>query len=240
MKILLTIAARGGSKGVKNKNVRALAGLPLIAHSIRQAQRWGRASHIVVTTDSPEIAEVAKQFGAEVPFLRPAELATDTAAKVPALHHALVEMEKLTLQKFDIVADLDPSAPVRTIEDIENGYQEFLKRKPDSIVSVVTSHKSPYFNMVEINKEGWARVSKSTPQPLVRRQDAPIVYSLNASIYFYSREFLISNPRSALSERSCVFEMPEVSGMDIDREIDFRFVEFLVQEGLWIPEKKAN
>ena len=125
MKILLTICARKGSKGVKNKNIRFLLGKPLIAYSIDQALNWGRASHVVVSTDSKEIAEIAKSFGAEVPFIRPANLAQDRSPKLPVLRHALLECERIFQQKYDIIVDLDPTSPLRTSNDIEGCYSIF-------------------------------------------------------------------------------------------------------------------
>lgn len=233
MSVLLTIAARGGSKGVKNKNIRKIGGVPLIAISIQQAKAWGKAERIVVTTDSPEIAEVAKDAGAEVPFLRPPELATDEIGKIPALRHALLESEKFFGMNFDTIVDLDPTAPIRTIEDIENSYQLFKDRKCKSVFSAVLAHKSPYFNMVEVDSSGFAHLSK-VAGTISRRQDAPKVYSMNASIYVYQRDYLI-DPKtvSAISSRSVVYEMAEISGVDIDREIDFKFVEFLISSGGW-------
>jgi CMP-N-acetylneuraminic acid synthetase len=126
--ILITICARGGSKGVKGKNIRNLNGHPLIYYTIKQALEWGKAKHVIVTTDSKEIAQIAKDCGAEVPFLRPKKLATDTAPTLPVLKHALLECEKIYGEKFDILIDLPVTAPVRTIKDFENAYKIFKKR----------------------------------------------------------------------------------------------------------------
>src|SRR3989338_9811887 len=115
--ILLTIAARGGSKGVKNKNIRFLAGMPLIAHTILQAKQWGKAAKIICSTDSKEIAEVARSYGALVPFTRPAELAQDTSGKIDCLRHALKTMEQMDQTKYDVLVDLDATAPLRKISD---------------------------------------------------------------------------------------------------------------------------
>lgn len=231
MKLLLTIAARGGSKGVANKNIRMLANHPLIGITIRQAQKWGQAEHIVVTTDSEAIAEVAREYGAEVPFLRPAEMATDTAGKVPALRHALLEMEKRTGSRFDAVLDLDPTAPIRKIADLDACLALFQKQKPKTLFSVVKAHKSPYFNMVEVDAHGFANLSKNAGL-IQRRQDAPAVYAMNASIYIYQREYL-ANPETQkpVSDQSIIYEMDEWAGIDIDREIDFKFIDFLLREG---------
>lgn len=232
-RILLTIAAREGSKGVKNKNLRPLCGLPLIAHTIRQAREWGQADRIICSTDSQEIARVAKEYGAEVPFMRPAELADDLTGKPEVIRHALNEMEKISGEKYEVIVDLDVTAPIRKIDDIEGAYQLFLKRRPKSVFSVTPCRRNPYFNMVEIGSDGWAKLVKKPGVPLKRRQDAPKVYDANASIYFYDREFLLdSNMQSVLSDRTLVYIMDEWSAFDIDSESDFQFVEFLVSKGI--------
>lgn len=233
MNILITICARGGSKGVKNKNIRPLMGQPLIAYTINQAKNWGRSSDIVVSTDSQEIATVAKQYGALVPFLRPDHLASDTAAKVPVIRHALMECEKIYQKKYDLVVDLDTTSPIRDKNDLENCYQKFVQTKPQLLFSVVPAHRNPYFNMVEDNNEGFAKLCKQLPTRVTRRQDAPRVYDMNASIYFYDRNFLLREDCvEAFFEKSVSYEMNELSGFDIDREIDFTYMEFLIKEGL--------
>ena len=233
MKILVTIAARGGSKGVKNKNIRALCGKPLIAYTIEQAQKWGKASKVLVSTDSAEIAAAAKKYGAEAPFLRPAELSSDTAPKVPVIRHAWREAEKLYGETYDFVVDLDATAPLRLIADIEASLKKAVEKKSSVLFSVVPAHKNPYFNMVEVDGEGWAALCKKLPGTVKRRQDAPAVYDMNASIYVYSREFLLGESLTVLTDNSAVHVMDELSGTDIDREVDFKFVEFILKEGLW-------
>ena len=232
-KILVTICARGGSKGVKGKNYRMLNGNPLISYTIKQALNWKKALNVVVSTDSEEIARIARESGAEVPFLRPTELATDSAPKLPVIRHALMECEKLHNTKYDIVVDLDPTSPIRTDEDLDNCLDLFAKNYSDTLFSVVPAHKNPYFNMVEQDASGKIILCKKLPGTIIRRQDAPKVYDLNASIYFYKREFIIQeDQKTPITENSSVYIMNEFSGMDIDREIDFIFVEQLVKEGL--------
>ncbi|MBI3441050.1 MAG: acylneuraminate cytidylyltransferase family protein [Proteobacteria bacterium] len=140
--ILVTICARKGSKGVPLKNIRPLHGLPLIAHTVRQALAWPRKLKVVVSTDAEEIAEIARHHGAETPFLRPAELATDTIAKMPVLIHALEASEKHYGMKFDVMLDLDPTSPVRTVEDIERGWNAFRRSGRAVCFSVVKARKN--------------------------------------------------------------------------------------------------
>ncbi len=227
--LLITICARGRSKGVKDKNIRLLLGKPLIYYTIKQAQNWEKAKHIVISTDSKRIAKIAKKAGAEVPFIRPPELATNTADKVSVIKHALISCEKIFGEKYDAVMDLDVTSPIRTIHDLDNAYKSFLKKRPKSLFSVVPARKNPYFNMVEQGKDGKVFLSKSGK--FVRRQDAPKVYEMNASIYIYDRDYLLTedNP-SAISNNSIIYIMNEVSRIDIDSELDFKFLEFLIKE----------
>lgn len=227
--LLITVCARGGSKGVKGKNIRKLAGYPLIYYTIKQAKEWGKGEHIVVSTDSPEIASVAKRYGVEIPFLRPKKFASDTAPKSEAIRHALLESEKFFKKTFDCVVDLDVTAPIRKIEDLENAFQLFLKKNSKTLFSVVKSARNPYFNMVEEDKDG--RVHLSKKGNFARRQDAPKVYDMNASIYIYRRDYLLNEKnKSPISDDSYVYVMDEISRHDIDSEIDFKFIEFLVKE----------
>jgi len=228
-KILLTVAARGGSKGVKNKNIRPLCGKPLIAHTLLQARRWGKAARIVCSTDSNAIAQAARKYGAEVPFMRPDKLATDTAGKIGVLRHALQEAEEIYSERYAIVVDLDVTAPVRKISDIDGAVKLFKRERPHSVFSVSPARRNPYFNMVEVAPNGFARIVKD-PGALMRRQDAPVVYDMNASIYVYDRRYLLDPAtQRTISKRSLAWVMDEFSGFDIDTEADFQFIEFLVR-----------
>ncbi len=232
MNILVTVCARKGSKGVPGKNIRTLNGKPLIAHTLTQAKAWGKAKRIVVSTDGDEIARIAAQYGAEIPNLRPVELAQDDTPKIDVIRHTWRETEKTFNESYDVVVDLDVTAPMRTIGDLEKCYELFLKHTPMTLFSVVSAHRNPYFNMVEVNGQGFARLCKELPKGVHSRQKAPRVYDMNASIYFYSRDFMLSEDlKSPLCEKSIIYEMGVLSGYDIDREIDFKFIEFLMQQG---------
>jgi CMP-N,N'-diacetyllegionaminic acid synthase len=228
MKILGTICARGGSKGVPNKNIRNLGGKPLIYYTISILKKWGQTSKIVISTDSPEIAKIANEYGAETPFLRPKKLATDSAPKLPVIQHALKFCEKHYKTKFDIVVDLDPTAPLRTVNDLEKALGKFIQTKAQVLYSVTVAKKNPYFNMVELDEHGNAHLSKSLESEFYRRQDAPKVYEINGSVYIFDRDHLV-NAKSLHCEREKVYVMDEISSVDIDREIDFKFIEFLIE-----------
>jgi len=213
---------------VPQKNIRNLAGKPLLAYTIEQARQWGRADRVIVSTDSPEIAAIAEKYGAEVPFMRPDYLATDSAAKLPVIQHAVSCVEQMSGVQFDYVVDLDPTSPLRSVEDIEAAFNKLLS-DPDAcnIYSVTRASKSPYFNMVEVDQNGYACLSKQTSRPIVRRQDAPVVYEMNASIYIFRRDALMSAD-SVHTNRTLLYEMPEERSVDIDTELDFKIVEMLL------------
>lgn len=229
--LLITICARGDSKGVKGKNIRTLAGKPLIYYTIKQAKEWGKGRRIIVSTDSENIARIAKEVGAEVPFIRSAELATNTTGKVAVIRNALISCEKIFGEIYNAVMDLDVTSPIRTIADLENAYKLFLEKTPKTLFSVVPAHRNPYFNMVEETSDG--RVNLSKKGNFASRQEAPKVYDMNASIYIYDRAFLKDkNNTFPISDNSIVYVMDELSRIDIDSELDFKFIEYLVKEGI--------
>lgn len=230
--ILVTICARGGSKGLPGKNIKPLLGKPLIAHTIEQALNWGKATHVVVSTDSEEIAEVARKHGALVPFMRPQILSTDASGKLPVITHALKECEKIFSTRFDLTLDLDPTSPLRRNEDIELGLETYFKNNVPVCFSVVKARKSPYFNMVERNNEGKIVLIKKSPMSVLSRQKSPAVWDMNASIYFYSRDFLLNDPVSLWNVESEIFEMNKESAFDIDEERDFIVTEALMKHFL--------
>lgn len=230
--LLITICARAGSKGVKGKNVRELNGHPLIYYTIKQAFDWGKSKYIIVSTDSKEIAKIAKEYGAQVPFLRPAKYATDTAGKVPVIRHALIASEKKFKKKFNMVMDLDVTSPIRNIKDLENAYNLFVAKKPKTLFSVVPAHRNPYFNMVEENSEGRVTICRPNNN-IISRQEAPKVYDMNASIYIYDRNYLLDEKNNVVtSDDSVAYKMGELSRIDIDSELDFKFIEFLIEKSL--------
>lgn len=231
--ILITICARGGSKGVKNKNIKLLCGQPLIYYTIKQSKEWGKASRIIVSTDSEEIANVAKRYGVDVPFIRPRELAQDDTGKSEVIRHAWLTAEKYYKEVFDIIVDLDVTSPVRTVLDLDTSLEIFNQKKPAVLFSVIEARKNPYFNMVEVSEDGHVNLSKKPNRPILCRQTAPKVYEANAAIYFYDREFLMDKSnQSIITDKSAIYVMGNKYSIDIDTELDFEFVQFLVEKGL--------
>ncbi|MGJ0494646.1 cytidylyltransferase domain-containing protein [Aliarcobacter cryaerophilus] len=227
--ILCTICARGGSKGVKNKNIKKLNGKPLIAYTIEQAKASGLFEHIVISTDSDDIANIAKQYGAEVFFKRSSEMASDIAGKLDVIRDAFKRSEKYYNKTFDYLIDLDATAPLRIVEDIIDSFNQFKENNNDNLITAMPSRRSPYFNLVEQDKDGKVYLSKKLDNSVVRRQDAPKSYDMNASIYIWKREIIL-NENSIFLDNTGLFVMPEDRSIDIDNELDFKFVEFLMKE----------
>lgn len=229
MSRICTICARGGSKGVKNKNIRDLAGRPLISYTLEQARASGLFDVIAVSSDSPAILEVAQRYGADILVDRPAELANDTAAKIPAIRHCVERAERDTGNRFAVVVDLDATSPLRLTEDIA-GAVELLER--DGVSNVITAalaRRSPYFNLVELGDDGVVRLSKPPEQPIVRRQDSPKCFDMNASIYVWRRAALFDFP-TVFNADTRLYIMPEERSTDIDGELDFEIVELLMKK----------
>ena len=225
---LCTIGMRGGSKGVPNKNLRELNGKPLMAYTIEQAFECKLFDHVVVTTDSKEIVSMAKNYGAEAWFLRPAEMATDDSSKIPAIRHALFESEKFYKKKFHVLFDLDVTSPLRFVEDIINAYNQFMIDDADILISANKSRKNPYFNMIKKIDNRIERLI-TTNNPIYNRQKAPKVYDMNASIYIWKRESLIKN-NSLFTEKTSLYIMPEERSIDIDTELDWDLVEYIIKK----------
>lgn len=226
MKAVCLICMREGSKGVPNKNIRILHGKPLMAYTIEQALKSGLFEAVVISTDSEAIADLARSFGAETWFLRPAEMANDTVGKLPARRHALLEAEKHFDRAFDVVFDLDVTSPLRDVDDILKAYDQFIDEAADILITASPAQRSPYFNMIEITN-GNVNVVKQLEKAVTCRQDAPLVYDMNASIYIWKREALLSG-NTLFTEKTSVYVMPQERSIDIDTQVDWEIVEALM------------
>lgn len=224
MLTIATICARGGSVGVPGKNIRPLMGKPLIAHTIEQALSVPCIDHVFVSTDAQSIADVAREAGAEVPFLRPAHLATSDAPKLAALEHLIAWVEQQRGPVGTIV-DLDPTSPLRTLGDIETCMQ-MLDDETDVVITGYEADKNPYFNMVEHKKDGRIGLVKLPKGGVVARQQAPTVYSMNASIYVWRRSSLNKGLWNGTPK---LYVMPRERSVDIDEPLDFDIVELLMR-----------
>jgi N-acylneuraminate cytidylyltransferase/CMP-N,N'-diacetyllegionaminic acid synthase len=228
MKRLCTVCARGGSKGVTGKNLRLLRGRPLLAFSLEQARASGLFDVIAVSSDAPAILAAARQFGADLTIVRPAELASDTAAKVPAIRHAVMAAEAHAQQRYDTLVDLDATAPLRTAEDIRAAVALLEQQGCRSLITGTPARHSPYFNMVERRADGSVALCKSTEPPIVRRQDAPACFDMNASIYVWRRDAFLADPR-VFYDDTLLYEMPAERSVDLDSELDLALIELIMQ-----------
>ncbi len=226
MSRLCTICARGGSKGVKNKNVREIAGKPLVGHAVEQARSSGLFEMIAVSSDSADILEAARRFGADLLVERPAELASDSAAKVPAIRHCVEAAERHAARRFDVLVDLDATSPLRLPEDIVGAVRLLETRGVSNVITAAPARRSPYFNLVEVGSDGVVRLSKPPATAIVCRQDAPPAYDMNASCYVWQHDALFEDPAIFRSD-TALYVMPEVRSIDIDTELDFMIVEML-------------
>ena len=227
---ICTICARGGSKGVKNKNLRPLLGKPLIVHSILQARKSELFDVIAVSSDSDRILMVAKEYGVDYAIKRPDELATDTAAKLPVIQHCVAEVEKLSGLTFSTMTDIDATAPLRTVEDLKQAVIQLEENKlAKNLITATPARRSPYFNLVEETADGYVQLSKPLSSTIVRRQDAPKSYDMNASIYVWKREAFF-NEHSIFTNSTMLYVMPEERSQDIDSELDFEIVQLLAEK----------
>ncbi len=228
VKRLAVICARGGSKGIKGKNLRPLAGKPMLAHTVEQARDSGVFDWVAVSSDSDDILATGIRFGADFAIKRPAELASDTAAKIPAIRHCAAEVEAQVGTEIDIVTDLDATSPLRSLDDIRGAVAKLESSGADNLLTGMLSRRSPYFNLVEETADGCVELAKSLAQPIVRRQDAPKCFDLNASVFVWTRATLFSGSNSVFNARTILYEMPEERSIDVDTETDFEFVEFIM------------
>ncbi|MFT5435580.1 MAG: CMP-N,N'-diacetyllegionaminic acid synthase [Ulvibacter sp.] len=228
--ILITICARGGSKGIPKKNIKIVGEHPLIYYSIKIAQKFleNKKGTLVLSTDDDEIKEVGRKYGLVNDYKRPLELATDTAGKVDAIRDILYYEESRTGVKFDLILDLDVTSPLRTLDDLEEAFQ-LLKSDKNALnlFSVSPASRNPYFNMVEKKGKYFGKVISDFK--ILSRQKAPVVYDMNASFYYYTRDFFEENYDSVFTDRTLVYEVPHIC-FDLDENIDFEFMNYLFNE----------
>jgi N-acylneuraminate cytidylyltransferase/CMP-N,N'-diacetyllegionaminic acid synthase len=227
MNLLCTVCARGGSKGVPGKNLRPLLGKPLIAHTLEQARESGLFAAIAVSSDSQQILDAAKHYGADILVRRPDELATDSAPKVPAIRHCLESAERDLKRGFPIFVDLDATSPLRLPEDIVGAVRLLETSGASSVITGAPARRSPYFNLVELDGSGIPNLCKQPATPFARRQDAPRCFDMNASIYVWRRDAFLDAPAVFYNDTR-LFEMPDDRSIDIDSELDWEIVEFLM------------
>lgn len=227
MTVIAFIFARGGSKGLPGKNIRPLAGKPLIAWSIEHARSVNRIDRVIVSTDSEEIAAVARDFGADVPFMRPAELARDESPEWLAWRHALSFLQESDGTLPDAMISIPTTAPLRLPIDLENCLDEFAKGKSDIVITVSDAHRNPWFNMVKENQDGSVCLVMPPASGVTRRQDAPAVFDMATVAYVASPQFVMKK-MGAFNGRVRAVKVPVERAIDIDTQFDFELAEFLI------------
>jgi CMP-N-acetylneuraminic acid synthetase len=230
--ILITICARGGSKGIPGKNIKNINGKPLIQYTIDLANifkdRW--QATIGLSTDDFQIKSIVENLGISTNYVRPDYLATDSAGKIDTIKDLLLYQESLINKKFDFVLDLDVTSPLRNLNDIENSFYLIKSSTANTLFSVNSAARNPYFNMVEEKENGFYSLVKTNPDgSSLTRQSAPKVFELNASFYWYRRNFFDLGFNSPITDKSLIYIMPHIC-FDLDHPIDFNFMEYLLEQ----------
>jgi CMP-N,N'-diacetyllegionaminic acid synthase len=224
LKSICFIGARGGSKGVRGKNIRRMGNMPLIAHTIKTSLESGIFKHVIVSTENNEIARIAKKYGAEVPFVRPKKLATDTAGMVDVMVHGINELKEQGYN-FDILVNRDCTVPFMRNIDVKGAITLLNRKKCDAVYGVYKQHFNPYFNMMEMNSNGFLKLSKKMKERPKSRQESPIVYQLNG-LFVYDVKKLLKY-KTAILPKSLPYEIPLESGLMIDTELEFKIAEMM-------------
>jgi len=224
MNTFALIPARGGSKGISRKNIKIIAGKPLIVWTIEAALRSSLLSGVVVSTDELEIAEVARRAGAQVPFMRPAGLAQDQTPGLDPVLHAFDQ-----LPQFDSVLLLQPTSPLRPTEDIDGCLNLATQKKAPSVVSVTEADTHPYWTYRLNADQTMARFVDEAP--VARRQDLPAVFSLNGAMYFANANWLRCSG-SLVNAETLAYVMSKEHSVDLDTPLEWKFAELLLKKSL--------
>lgn len=226
-KVLAIIPARGGSKRLPLKNILPLHGKPLIAWSIEAALNSQYIDHVVVSTDCENIAKVALDFGADIPFIRPPEIATDKASTDSVILHLLSTLTADTTP--DIVVILQPTSPLRTSQDVDHALKMLIDKRAEGVVSVCECEHSPLWsNTLPADSNMGAFINKDIKGK--RSQDLPFFYRLNGAVYVFTTDSLIDKQGISYTESVFSFIMPGSRSVDIDHELDFRLAEVILNQ----------
>jgi len=231
--LLAVIHARSGSRCVAGKNIKPVAAQPLIAHTVLMAKRCPEITRCIVSTDSVEIAEVARSYGADIPFMRPPELAQDDTPLWPVLRHALEKMEPSEGQRYDFLMSMDPTSPGRLPEDITGAFNHLLSTpEADGIIGVSEPEFNPIWTCV-VERDGWMADLIEGGGKHTRRQDVPNVYRINALLYMWRTGFVRRNPGSwRLNAKNLLYKIPEFRAIHIDLPEQFERADLLLRSGL--------
>tara|TARA_A100001015_G_scaffold313884_1_gene422106 strand:- start:3191 stop:3868 length:678 start_codon:yes stop_codon:yes gene_type:complete len=225
MSIICTICARSNSHGLKNKNFLKIKGKTLIRRTIDQAVKSNLFEIIAVSVDKKKI-DLGKNLKKIMYIKRPKNLAGSNSKKIDAIRHAVKICENKKKKIFEYVCDLDVSSPLRNHEDIKNSLNKFKREKSLNLITATESKKNPYFNQIEIKNKKVKIVKKKNR--IYNRQQAPVTYDMNASIYLWKRDFLFKS-YNLFNKKTSVYFMPQDRSVDIDSNFDFKFVKFLLE-----------
>lgn len=231
LNVVAIIPARGGSKSIPGKNIKKLAGKPLIAYTIGEALKAKTLSRVIVSTDDEKIAKIAKKYGAEVPFKRPAYLATDTAHTPPVIKHAVKYLEKKEDYKVDIIVTLEPTSPFRKAEDIDTAVNKLVRTNADSVVTICEVEYPPFWMQKLKGDKLLPFVKSKFDYNLFERQELPKVYKPNGVVYVTRRDLLMKKNKLTGGDVRGV-KMGVKRSLDINSLTDFMLAEILIKKNL--------
>ena len=226
--VLGAIFARGGSKGVPNKNVKELAGKPLIAYAIESGKNISLIDKLIVSTDDEKIAAIAREHGAEIPFMRPAQLAKDDSPELLSWQHTIKIIQEQTGCKIDVLLVIPTTSPLRAVEDLEHCLQMLFKSNADIVVTVKEAERNPYFNMLVLDENDYAHLAISGQKTFNHRQQSPTVYDMT-TVAYAARASYILDTSSMLEGKVKAVVIPQERALDIDTMLDFEIAEFLMK-----------
>ena len=225
--ILATICARGGSKGVKNKNIKLLNNKPLIEYSLELLKQSSLIDGYIISTESDKIIEVVKNLGYKIEFKRPIELAGDDVSRIDAIKHAVLSKEKTENTYYDIIVDLGVATPLKSVNDLDQVIKLCVDDNVENVFSVCPCAKNPYFNMVEVI-DNQVKLVKETYE-ITARQKAPFVYEMNDGFNVWTHNSLFSE-NSQFNNSTKIYIMPRLRSIDIDEEEDFMIAELILNK----------
>jgi len=226
-KILCTICARSGSKGIPGKNKKIISGEPLIVYTFKVAQECIYIDDFIISTDDEDIIKIANIYNIPAPFKRPKYLCKDNISRIEAVIHAVNWAEENWGEKYDIVVDLSITSPFRIVKDIKGAIELLVNEKANNVFSVSPAYRNPYYNMVE-NVNGRIRRVKELNRKITKRQNAPIVYDMNDSINVWWKDILLKN-RSNFNKNTKIYVMPRDRGIDIDDYFDLKIASLMLR-----------
>lgn len=226
--IVAFIFARGGSKGVPRKNIRLLAGKPLIAYAIEVGLASTLIDRLIVSTDDDEIAAIARQYGAEVPFMRPAELAQDDSPEWLSWQHAIRTINEESPQPLDVFVSIPSTAPLRQVDDVDHCILKLLYTDADLVITATPASSNPYFNMIVKDSEDNAQLAMSDGRQVTRRQAAPTMYNIT-SVAYAGRPSFILQANGLFEGKVKAVVVPLERALDIDTEWDLHVAELVMQ-----------